>query len=87
MDANDYYREKFRKDRRNIVVAISVVLLIVFIPILLEVRANKKAEEEVQRKYADIIEDIEEIGKRTEESRKRSEEAKEKLLKDLEYLE
>lgn len=87
MDANDYYREKFRKDRRNIIIAISVVFLIVLIPIFMEIRSNKKAEEETQRKYADIIEHIEETGNRTEELRKQSEEAKEKLLRDLEYLE
>lgn len=87
MDSYEYYREKTKKDRRNIIIVILVILLIVFIPIFSEIRSNKKAKEETQQKYAEIIESIEQIGNRTDELRKQSEEAKENLLRDLEYLE
>lgn len=87
MDSYEYYREKAKKDRRNIIIVISVILLIVLIPIFLEIRSNKKAKEETKQKYAETIEHIEEVGNRTEKLRKQSEEAKEKLLRDLEYLE
>ena len=87
MDSYEYYREKAKKDRRNIIIVILVILLIVLIPVSMEISSNKKAEKETQRKYADIIEHIEEVGNRTEELKKQSGEAKEKLLRDLEYLE
>ena len=87
MDSYEYYREKAKKDRRNIIIVILVILIIVLIPIFLEIRSNKKAKEQTQQKYADIIESIEQIGSRTDELKKQSEEAKEKLIRDLEYLE
>lgn len=75
--------ENKKKERIGFIVFCLIVILIIFCEFVPSKIRQKRAEE----KYRYLTEETEETARSLEELCKKNEEAKEKLLRDLEYLE
>ena len=75
--------ENKKKERIGFVVFCLIVILIIFC----EFVPSKIRQKRVQEELRYLSEEIEETGRSIDELSQKSKEAKEKLLRDLEYLE
>lgn len=75
--------ENKKKERIGFIVFCLIVILIIFC----EFVPSKIRQKRVQEELRYLIEETEETGRSIDELSQKSKEAKEKLLRDLEYLE
>lgn len=75
------------KEKRKETIGFIVFCLIVVLLILCNVVPSKLRQKKAEEEFRYLREEIEETGESLKELEQKSKEAKEKLLRDLEYLE